>query len=446
MTATPTWTLDEVAVATGGEIHGDGTVRMSGVSIDSRAVAAGSLFVAVTGENHDGHHYAADALRAGASAALVAANARLDVEPRVVVPDTVTALRDLAVLRRSELDIPVVAVTGSTGKTSTKDILRSVLPGSWASPASFNNEIGVPLTVLSTPPDARYLVTEVGARSKGNISWLAGAVRPSVAIITNLGVVHLETFGTPERLLAAKWELIEALDSKGTAVLPVAETRFPPLEGARTLTFGDGPEADVWYSDLTVDPAARPRFTLWYDGAPLEVRMAMAGGHQAVNATAAAAAALALGIDAAEVLGGLEAAEASPGRMEIHGGAVTVVNDAYNANPDSMEAALRTVAGLPGRHVAVLGRMAELGTEEEQEHARIGALARRLGFAAVVVVGADPGLAAAAGPVARRVEDEDEALAVLGGFLRDGDVVLVKASNVVGLQGLARRLAEGAIA
>jgi UDP-N-acetylmuramoyl-tripeptide--D-alanyl-D-alanine ligase len=442
VTAPLRWTLAEVAAAVGGDAHGPADLPVTSVTTDSRAVSSGALFVAIAGERFDGHDFAEAAVAAGAAAVLTADDRGIDALPRVVVPDTLTALRDLGTHRRAELTIPVVAVTGSSGKTSTKDLLGHVLPGAWVSPASYNNEIGVPLTVLATPQDAAFLVAEVGSRGKGHISRLMPAVRPDVAIITNLGVVHMETFGSPEALADAKWELIEALGPGGTAVLPRDERRLQRAHAGTTVTFGSGEAADVWFDDVVLDASARPEFTLVCRSGTRRVRMGMAGRHQPWNAAAAAAAALALDVSLDSIAAGLERAEGSPGRMEIHHGTVSVVNDAYNANPDSMEAALRSVAAMPGRHVAVLGLMAELGRMAREEHLRIGRLALDLGYAEVLVVGEEPGLAEAAGRVARQVPDAEQALEVLRSSLRDGDVVLVKASHAVGLEPLALRLVE----
>ncbi len=445
MTGPLAWTLEDVAAGTGGVVHGPSGVRITAVGTDSRRVVPGSLFVAIVGPRYDGHDFASASLEQGAAAVMVGAGRGFDsTRPRVEVPDPGAALRDLAALRRSELAIPVVAVTGSTGKTSTKDLIGHILSGSWVSPSSYNNEIGVPLTVLATPSDSRYLIAEVGSRGTGQIEWLIPAVRPHVAVVTNLGAAHLETFGTVETLAAAKWELVAGLEPGGTAVLPANELRLARDHAGETVTFGDDRAADVWFADVDLDARGRPAFTIGTGSEVRRVRMEMAGWHQPWNAVAATAAAVVLGVDLDVAVAGLERAVGSPGRMEIHHGSVTVVNDAYNANPDSMEAALRTVAAMPGRHVACVGLMAELGVAALAEHARMGALVRELGFAVVVVVGEEPGLAEAAGPIARRVEDEEEALRVLRNFLRSGDVVLVKASHAIGLESLAVRLMEEA--
>lgn len=385
------WTLADVAAATGGTLDGDPAAPVTTIGIDSREVQPGQVFVAVSGERFDGHDFVAEALESGAVGAIVSGSQRPGWTTTVRVSDTQAALRDLAAARRRELDIPVIAVTGSTGKTSTKDLLAAALDRSWASPRSFNNEFGVPLTVLATPDSSRYLVVEVGSRGLGHIAWLMPAVRPDVAIITNLGVVHLETFGTVEQLAAAKWELVEALGDGGIAVVPSDDSRLHRSHRGRTVTFGQSPRADVSVRDVVVDDAGRPRFTLVTRAGERPVRLAMAGRHQTLNAAAAVAAGLAVGADLDAMVAGLKTASGSPWRMEVHEGPITVVNDAYNANPDSVAAALRTVAELPGRHIAVLGRMAELGSVSEEEHLRIGALTERLGYAGLIVVGEDPG-------------------------------------------------------
>lgn len=437
------WTLDEVAAVVGGTVVGDGEREVRGIATDSRTLAPGELFVAISGERYDGHEFVEDAFGAGAGAVLVS-TASTDAAPRVEVADPLTALRDLAVAHRTTIDARVVAVTGSTGKTTTKDLLEASLPSVWASPLSYNNEIGVPLTVLGTPEGTRHLVVEVGSRNVGDIRWLTPAVRPDVAVITNLGVVHLETFGSRERLAEAKWELIEALEPGGTAVLPVCEPLLSRDHEFKTISFGVDVDADVVASDVVLDDAALPTFRLSALSHSVTVKLPLPGRHQAHNAAAAIAAGLALDIDLDDLVEGIALVEGSPWRMEIHTGSYTVVNDAYNANPDSVEAALRTVAELPGRHIAVLGRMAELGHVAEAEHVRIGTLASSLGFASVVVVGEEPGIARGAGQIAVRVEDAEEAGRLLADDLRAGDVVLVKASRTVGLEKLALRLTEEA--
>jgi len=408
---------------------------------DSRDIRPGDLFVAVTGATFDGNRFVEDAV-AGGAAAVVTNRRDLAGVPRIVADDTLHVLRDIAVIARSEMDAPVVAITGSTGKTSTKDLLAGALPGAWASPRSFNNEIGVPLTILNTPEDAKYLVVEVGSRGRGHIRYLMPAVRPDVAVITNLGVVHLETFGTTDDLADAKYELVEGLGETGTAILPAGEQRLHRNHPGPVITFGEEAEADIRVGNISVDDGGRPTFDIHSDQGATTVRLAVAGAHQACNAAAAVAAGRALNVDFATLIDGIQSATGSQWRMEIHRGRYTVVNDAYNANPDSVEAAMRTVAAMPGRHIAVLGTMAELGPIEVSEHERIGRLASALGFAAVITVGVEPGIARGAGPIARNVDGIEEAHEVINRIVADGDVVLVKASRAVGLERLALRLIE----
>ncbi len=438
-------TLSELAAELGLEALGDSGAALGGVSTDSRTVKQGELFVAIKGETFDGNRFVDQAVAAGA-AAVITSNPEVEGIPRIIVPDTLGVLRDLAVLHRAELQMPVIAITGSTGKTSTKDLLAAAIPGAWASPRSFNNEVGVPMTVLGTPHDATALIAEVGSRGRGHIELLMPAVRPDVAIVTNLGVVHLETFGTTDILADSKFELVESLGDTGTAVLPVDEPRLARPHRGTTVTFGTTPAADVRVGNVLVDDFGFPRFDLGVGSNRAQLRLGMAGAHQALNAAAAIAAGLAIGAEFGELVERIEAATGSAWRMEIHRGRYTVVNDAYNANPDSMEAAMRTVAAMPGRHVAVLGTMAELGSVEAAEHARIGRLAFELGFAAVVTVGDEPGIAAAAGAIGRNVPDVAAARRVVGNLLDAGDVVLVKASRAVGLEALALELAAEAVA
>jgi UDP-N-acetylmuramoyl-tripeptide--D-alanyl-D-alanine ligase len=438
------WTLQWVAAATGGTVHGDAGSVISGVTTDSRIADDGDLFVAIAGERFDGHDYCDQAVAAGA-VAVMTHRGRTTLEPRIEVDDTVAGLLAMAVARRAELDIPVIAITGSTGKTSTKDMTAAAMgEAAWASPASYNNEIGVPLTVLGTPAAASALVVEVGSRGPGHIASLTPAIVPDVAVVTNLGLVHLETFGSTEALAAAKAELIDALAPGGVAVLPFGERRLG-FDGT-VVRFGEHPAADVAVSDIRLDDMGRASFRLDGFGDSFAVQLSAAGAHQPLNAAAAAAAAVAAGRDAAAALDGVSRATGSPWRMEVHRGRFIVVNDAYNANPTSMEAALRTTAQLAGATIAVLGIMAELGVVSEAEHRRIGRLAADLGFNPVVVVGHAPGLAEGAAAAALPVADLDEARAVILQSVSDGAAVLVKGSRVAGLELLAQQLIDEAAA
>jgi len=289
MTGPLDWTLGSVAAAVNGVAVGDPLMPVHSVTTDSRHTEPGSVFVAIRGETHDGHDYAADAVGAGAVAAMVRRGTHPDLVPRIEVEDTGTALRDLAAHRRAELDVPVIAVTGSTGKTSTKDLLAAAIPGSWASPRSYNNEIGVPLTVLSAPDTATTLVVEAGSRGLGHLTWLLPAIRPTVAVITNLGVVHFETFGSRDAVADGKWELVAGLPEGGIAVLPDDEPRLRRPHPGPTITFGTGPTALFRVTSLATDDRGRPSFSIRGCGRTFPVRLTMAGSHNALNAAAALA-------------------------------------------------------------------------------------------------------------------------------------------------------------
>ncbi len=434
------WRLGDVAECLGGQLIGDPQISVASVTIDSRNVAEGAIFVAISGERFDGHDFARDARGAGAVAVVVGRDENVRIEPRIEVDDTLEALKSLAVRRRDELEIPVVGITGSTGKTSTKDLIATGIPGAWASPRSYNNEVGVPLTVLGTPQDATALIVEVGSRGSGHIRWLAPVVRPDVAVVTNLGVVHLETFGSRDGLADAKFELIESLGPSGTAVLPSDEERLARPIPQRTITFGP-PPSGVAVSNVRVGSDGASLFTLDVGGRSFDVSLAMAGTHQAFNAAAAVAVARALDLPLEPFIERMSDAVGSLWRMDVHReGRYTIINDAYNANPQSVSAALETVAHMPGRSIAVLGPMAELGSVCEEEHRAMGRLAASLGFHRVVVVGADHGYVLGAPDIVEHATDTDEAMDILSGVLESGDVVVVKASRSAGLERLALSL------
>jgi UDP-N-acetylmuramoyl-tripeptide--D-alanyl-D-alanine ligase len=436
------WSLAAIAEGVGGRLIGDGDVVIRRVSTDSRDELAGQLFVALVGEHFDGHAFAEDASMRGAAAVLVVEGSEVLATPRIEVADTSDALLRLAEIRRGELEVPIIAITGSTGKTSTKDLTAGAITGAWASPRSFNNEVGVPLTILGTPRDASALVIEVGSRGPGHIRWLWPAVRPDVAVITNLGVVHLETFGSPEGLADAKYELFESLGADAIAVMPADEPRLARGGPFRTIAFGE-PPADVAYRDVELDEDGYPSFVLSIAGEEHVVRLAIAGAHHAANAAAALGAATAIGVDVSSAILGMEGVTGSAWRMEIHRGVFTVVNDAYNANPQSVASALSTVAAMAGnKRIAVLGPMAELGTVCEVSHRAMGERALGLGFDRLIIVGPDHGYALGAGPIAMNATGLQEAADTLHAIVEPGDIVLVKASRAAGLERLAQALIE----
>jgi UDP-N-acetylmuramoyl-tripeptide--D-alanyl-D-alanine ligase len=423
----------DLAAATGGHLAGP-DVTVDGASIDSRTVRPGQLFVPVVAER-DGHEFVPAALERGAAAYLTAR------EPAggtaVVVDDTVAALRAIGQLARDRLRCPVVAITGSVGKTSVKDLLAAALGvglRTTASQGSFNNELGVPLTLLSAPLDAEAVVVEMGARGVGHIADLCEVARPTVGIVTRVAAAHTEAFGSIDEVARAKGELPAALPVDGTAVLFTGDERvlaMAALTRASVVTFGDG--GDVRAIWLEVDDELRPTFTLVSPWGNAVVELGVRGVHQVDNALAAAAAALACGLSPDQVAEGLGSAALSPWRMDLTtaSGGARILNDAYNANPASVTAALQSLAALPAaRRTAVLGVMAELGTTSDEEHAAIGELARELGVRLVAVAPAYGG---------EDVGDVDAAIAALGDLGPD-DAVLVKGSRVAGLERLAAAL------
>ena len=457
--------LSEIAAITNGRLHGArGTEVVTAVEFDSRAIRPGGLFLALPGERVDGHEFAAAAVERGAVAVLAA---REVDGPAVVVPPvarvTGTYLGEtdpdgagaavLAALARlaghvvGELSgLTVVGVTGSSGKTSTKDLLAAVLAPlgpTVAPPESFNNELGLPWTALRADADTRHLVLEFSARGTGHIAALAAAVPPRIGVVLNVGSAHLGEFGSVDAIARAKGELVEALPSNGVAVLNADDPRVAAMASrttARVRTFGA--RADVRAEDLTLD-AGRARFRLVTPAGSAPVALRLVGGHHVGNALAAAAVAAELGGAPETVAAALSAAApASRWRMEVTDRAdgVTVVNDAYNANPDSMAAALRALAavGTGRRTWAVLGPMRELGPESATAHEGVALLAKELGVDELVTV--DSPEYGAGRPVA----DAAQATALLRAELAPGDVVLVKASRAAGLDRVAAALLEGA--
>ncbi|MDT0264975.1 UDP-N-acetylmuramoyl-tripeptide--D-alanyl-D-alanine ligase [Streptomyces sp. DSM 44915] len=434
------------------------------VVIDSRRVEPGSLFAALPGERVDGHDFAAGAVADGA--ALVLASRPVGV-PAVVVDDVVGALSALAAHLVRALDPAVVALTGSAGKTSTKDLiaqlLRRVGPTVWT-PGSFNNEIGLPLTVLGADETTRYLVLEMGARGVGHIRDLTALTPPRIGAVLNVGTAHLGEFGSREAIAQAKGELVEALPAAadgGVAVLNADDPLVRAMSertAARVVLFGESPEAAIRAENVRLTPEGRPAFTLSTPTGCADVTMRLYGEHHVSNALAAAAVAHEVGMPVPAIAEALaEAGPLSRWRMEVteRADGVVIVNDAYNANPDSMRAALRTLvhmgAARPAgaRTWAVLGEMAELGDDAFAEHDAVGRLAVRLNVNRLVSVGGreaawlDMGAKneGSWGEESVRVSDAQAAVELLRGQLRPGDIVLVKASRAVGLEQVALQLA-----
>lgn len=436
---------------------------VDGLAIDSRLVRPGQLFAALSAER-DGHDFVASAFASGAAAALVERESGPDGPwpgPVLVVPSVPDALAALARLARAGLDgtgpagvelagtglagtglARVVGVTGSVGKTTTKDLLANVLARRFATVASeksFNNELGVPLTLANAPAGTEAAVIEMGARGAGHIRFLCEMARPTIGVVTVVEGVHTEVMGPIDQIARAKRELVEHLPAGGLAVLNAVDPNVAAMAAhtvAPVLSFGTGGE--VHAEAVELDDELRARFTLRSSWGPTEVHLGVRGAHNVTNALAAAAVGLWLGVDPGEVAAGLAEAPASPWRMELVRvpGGPTVLNDAYNAGPASMAAALAAVAALPapgaGRRIAVLGLMAELGDEGPAEHRRIAELADELGVE-VLAVGCDL-------YGSRWTVDSADDVAGALGKLGPDDVVLVKGSRVAGLERAAEAL------
>ncbi|MGI6878439.1 UDP-N-acetylmuramoyl-tripeptide--D-alanyl-D-alanine ligase [Microbacterium sp. gxy059] len=463
-------TLAEIASLADGDLrlHGGDTAEtaVSGaVDTDSRAIAPGGVFVAKPGETTDGHLFIGAAVEKGAALALVE---RPVDEPvtQIVVEDVVEALARLArevVARVRALGrLRVVGITGSNGKTTTKNMLAAVLGevGETVAPvASFNNAVGAPLTMLRATESTEFLICELGADAPGQIARLAGLVTPDVGVVLMVGLSHAGGFGGIERTALAKRELVEAVRPGGVAVLNADDPRvsaMAPTAEARGVSvrwFGEGEGAQVRALDVAVT-ASGTDTVLEVDGERIDLHLQVLGAHHVKNAMAALTAAVALGVDPRRAAARLERVElAERWRMQVMGSdRVRIINDAYNASPDAMQAALRTLAQITGpgeRMVAVLGAMNELGDQHVEEHQRIGLLAVRLRIPRIVVVGEEARalyLAAIAegswSGEAVFFATADEAYDYLADELRDGDRVLVKSSNAAGLRLLGDRLGE----
>ena len=440
--------LAEVASAVDGRLVGaDPAARVTGpVEFDSRKVTGGALFVAFPGEKVDGHDYAAGAVDAGAVAVL--GTREVPEVPMVLVGDALTAMGRLA---RAVVDrlpqLTVIGLTGSSGKTTTKDLIAQLtvrLGPTVAPPGSFNNELGHPYTALQATPETRFLVMEKGARGIGHVRYLCDVVPPRISVVLNVGVAHIGEFGSVENIALAKGELVEALPADGLAVLNADDPLVDAMAartGARVVRYGEAAHADVRAVDVSLDDRGRPSYTLVTPEGSAPVRLGLTGRHQVSNSLAAAAVARELGMPLAEVAGALgELGLVSTRRMDVFDrpDGVTVIDDSYNANPASMAVALRALAGMrrEGRIFAALGYMAELGDFERDGHREVGRLAAELGVDRLLVVG-EPAAPIHEGATAVSdwggesvlLTDQAAAVEVLRRELRPGDVVLVKGSR-----------------
>ncbi|MEV5774205.1 UDP-N-acetylmuramoyl-tripeptide--D-alanyl-D-alanine ligase [Streptomyces antimycoticus] len=429
------------------------------VVFDSREAQPGSLFAALAGQQADGHGYAKAAVANGAVAALV--SRPVDV-PAIVVPDVLAALARLGMhlVHHALTDTRIVAITGSAGKTSTKDLIAQVLPAvgpTVATPGSFNNELGLPVTITLADASTRFLVLEMGARGVGHIEQLTRIAPPQVSVVTNVGTAHVGEFGGRDAIAQAKGEIVEALPAGGLAVLNADEPLVRAMARrtlARVVTYGLDAQATIRATEVSLNSQGQAAYTLRTPEGSAQVTLQYVGRPQVYNSLAAAAVGREAGLRIEEIASLLSrATPRSRWRMETtrRGDGVTVVNDAYNANPDSMRSSLDALAamtrGQNQRAIAVLGPMAELGDDARQAHKEVGRHAAGLGLDQLITVGGDEAgwmqtAARAQGAPAVHLPDQDSALHLLRSTLRRGDVVLVKASRGVQLQQLAQALLE----
>jgi UDP-N-acetylmuramoyl-tripeptide--D-alanyl-D-alanine ligase len=430
----------------------------SGAAIDSRSECAGRLFFALHGEKTDGHRFVAAAYSSGCAAAVVddgavCPNLRRDGIPYLLVSDSRRALQELARTYRATLEVRVIAITGSAGKTTTKEYVRRIMKSRYrvfANPGNFNSMIGVPVTILETGSDNEYLVSEVGANQPGEVGFLSAMLRPEIGVITNVGDAHLGMFGTVENIARAKAELLDNVAPHGYAVLPRDDPYcgfFAERNPARTVTFGRSEEADFVLRDVGPREGGGG-IAFKVNDAPLE--LAAVGEYNALNACAAFAVGEVCGVEPQRIRAALAESSCLPGRGRVHLKAgVTVVDESYNASPASMSASLSTLQSLESsRRVAVLGDMKELGTYAAERHRSVGERLAALGTDAVFWLGewgpvVREGYQSAGGTALfRTCASIDELVAAVGEYARPGDAVLVKASRAVGLDVFVAGLLE----
>ena len=447
-------TTGQIALAVGGTlVEATGDEMVTSVCSDSRDAIAGSMFVAIAGERVDGHEFAQQVFAAGASAILAA---RPVGGPAVVVADPVAALGRLAAHALTGLDVTVVAVTGSSGKTSTKDLIAQVVDPPVVAPiGSFNTDVGLPLTVLRADEHTRVLVLEMGMRGHGHIRTLTQIAPPNISVVTNVGTAHLELLGSQAGIAQAKGEIVEALTADGLAILNADDPYVASMSArtvARVMTYGLTDDTDVQAQSIVLDELARPSFVLRHGSKYGWATMSLHGVHQVLNALAAAAVGFSMGLDMETVTRRLAEAEPrSKWRMEVseRSDGVVVINDAYNANPESMRAGLEALAAMgDGRETwAVLGEMREIGPTTAAEHAAIGARTQELGIDHIVAVGEGArSLAEGANGGPSEVlwlPDPASALDHVARHVHPGDAVLIKASRSIGLDVIAAGLLEG---
>jgi UDP-N-acetylmuramoyl-tripeptide--D-alanyl-D-alanine ligase len=390
-----TMSLADAARSMNGELRGADTI-CRGIGTDTRKPLAGTLFFALKGANHDGHDHVAAALAAGAAGAVVARDDAAFGTPRIVVDDTQLALGRLAGAWRAQCAAKVIAITGNSGKTTTKEFVAAVLRkagNTLATQGNLNNEIGVPMTLLQLDASHRFAVIEMGQGRPGDIAYLVGFSRPDVALVTNVTGAHLAGFGTMDAIAAGKGEVYSQLGAEGVAIINSDDAYAPrwlaALPRCHVMTFGANSPSDVSAESVLVGPDGCARFTLLIAGESHTVALAVPGAHNVSNALAAAAVGVACGVCPADIAAALAAVMPVAGRLVVRmlAGGTRLIDDTYNANPGSVKAAINTLCGYGGRRVLVLGHMAELGPGAAALHRDVGLFARQAGVNALLATG-----------------------------------------------------------
>jgi len=456
-------------IVSGQLLNGSSQSLVENVSTDSRTTRRGDLFIPLQGERYNGHQFLSEALRAGACGFLtkrwneqmkIALGSAFNRETLVIkISETLKALQDLARYNRERLAVETIGITGSTGKTSTKDILASVLSESMEvahTEKNYNNEIGVPLTLLQANEKTEAIIVEMAMRGLGQIRELAEIAQPTMGLITNVGKTHFELLGSEEAIAQAKMELIEAIPAQGVVILnndDLWTEKFKVAAPCRIFTYGISHSSDLRADKIEVDSSARPSFELGHRDERILVKLPVPGRHNVYNALAAAAVALNLGLSLSEIKNGLEKCHLSEMRMEMFTtvDGVTILNDAYNANPASMRAALHTLQDIAGssRKIAVLGDMLELGKLTEVSHFEIGEMVQALGIDLLVAIG-EKSKRIVEGALGKGIDPKkvfsctntEEATEILSSRIKPGDVILVKASRGMQLEKVVNALSN----
>jgi UDP-N-acetylmuramoyl-tripeptide--D-alanyl-D-alanine ligase len=440
-----------IAEIVGGTLHGDDCLVSAAPEISSHSATPGSIFLAIKGENVDGHDFISDAF---ANGAVLALTSKVSKERCVVVTDVVKAISLLATHLRSQLPaLTVIGITGSQGKTTTKELLAQVLSrhGETIAPAgNYNNELGVPLTLLRCSESTQFCVIEMGARHMGDIAALCEIAKPNIGVVLRVAAAHLGEFGSIEKIAQTKSEMIEGLHGKGVAVLGSYDIYTPAMSSKHSgvvITFGENAENQIRATDIELRGGAA-HFDLVTPEGRSPVALRLIGLHQVANALAAAAVAHVLGFSTDEIANSLSLADShAKWRMEVHHlSELTLINDSYNASPDSMEAALRTLAHFSqergGESWAFLGKMAELGESSIPEHEKIGTLASEIGIDHLIAIAAPEFAGTVKGESGMTIHfcaDKSEALRLIA-FINPGDVVLCKGSRSAGLEEVAEEI------